>query len=289
MSAGLPYRVYGGLRFFERAEIKDVIAYLRLLLNPHDDVSFQRVVNVPPRGIGRATIAKLQATAKTNNQSCYSSAKDVSGKPGKSLGIFTSLINGLREKLHSLSLGEIVNCILDESGLKTFYAKQKDNDEKDRVGNLNELVVAAERFVGQDLVSPDEDFPMLSEFLAYATLAPGDDQEEPTDDVIQLMTVHAAKGLEFDCVFIAGLEENLFPHGLALDEPDGLEEERRLMYVGITRARKYLNLSYALRRASASSAGRSSFLNELPETCVCNTAKFPNIPLRMATNHKRTD
>jgi DNA helicase-2/ATP-dependent DNA helicase PcrA len=247
-NAGIAYRVYGGLRFFERAEIKHALAYLRLIENPADDTAFLRVVNFPPRGIGARTIEQLQDAAKPSGQSLYAAVGGVAGKAGVNLGAFVKLIDSLRFETAGLPLAEIVEAVLGRSNLLGHYRGEKEGAE--RVENLEELLNAAAAFVveegyGQDAAATQADgaaaLPSpLAAFLSHAALEAGENQAAEGQDALQLMTVHAAKGLEFHAVFITGLEEGLFPHENSMQELDGLEEERRLMYVAITRARRRL-------------------------------------------------
>ena len=303
-NAGVPYRVYGGLRFFERAEIKHALAYLRLLENPHDDTSFARVVNFPPRGIGARTLETLQDSARASGCSLWDAVSSVPGSAGAKLGGFVALIDVMRERSQGQTLRAIIEQVVDESGLAAHYRQDKEGE--DRLENLQELVSAAESFVmqegfGRDAValpldeqmatlsqSPasqglNPDVPMdgtaideptgetlspLVAFLTHAALEAGDNQAQAGQDAVQLMTVHASKGLEFDAVFICGLEEGLFPHENAMSDRDGLEEERRLMYVAITRARKRLYLSHAQVRMLHGQTRynvASRFFDELPE------------------------
>ena len=286
-NAGMPYRVYGGLRFFERAEVKHALAYLRLLENPNDDTSFLRVVNFPVRGIGARTIELLQDAARQSGRSLQQSVGGVAGKGGASLAAFVGLVDAMREATRGLTLRQIIEHMLQASGLIDFY--RTDKEGQDRLENLEELVNAAEAFVtqegfGKDAVSlpVDEALPALSTpdadsgevmsplaaFLTHAALEAGDNQAQAGQDAIQLMTVHSAKGLEFDAVFITGLEEGLFPHENSLSDADGLEEERRLMYVAITRARQRLYLSFSQTRMLHGQTRynvRSRFFDELPE------------------------
>jgi DNA helicase-2/ATP-dependent DNA helicase PcrA len=310
-NAAVPYRVYGGLRFFERAEIKHALAYLRLLENPHDDTSFLRIVNFPPRGIGARSIEQLQDAARAAGCSLHDAVSATTGKAGANLTAFVAKIDVLRERTLNLTLREIIDLTLQESGLVAHYKSEREG--ADRIENLEELVNAAESFVTQegfgrdavalpvdelgpgmlrqspasqgldpslpevnepapDYVPPDnetgETLSPLAAFLTHAALESGDNQAQAGQDAIQLMTVHSAKGLEFDCVFISGLEEGLFPHENSMSDPDGLEEERRLMYVAITRARKRLYLSHAQTRLLHGQTRyniRSRFFDELPE------------------------
>ncbi|WP_201495466.1 UvrD-helicase domain-containing protein [Rubrivivax sp. A210] len=285
-NAGMPYRVYGGLRFFERAEVKHALAYLRLLENVSDDTSFLRVVNFPARGIGARSIEQLQDAARASGRSLAQAVGAVAGKAGGNLQAFVALVDRMREATHGLTLREIIEHVLHASGLLDFY--KTDKEGQDRIENLEELVNAAESFVtqegfGKDAVAlpvdeqggeaaPDaetgEIMSPLAAFLTHASLEAGDNQAQAGADAIQLMTVHSAKGLEFDAVFITGIEEGLFPHENALSDADGLEEERRLMYVAITRARKRLYLSFSQTRMLHGQTRynvKSRFIEELPE------------------------
>ncbi|QMV74929.1 UvrD-helicase domain-containing protein [Comamonas piscis] len=319
-NAGVAYRVYGGLRFFERAEIKHALAYLRLLENPHDDTSFMRVVNFPPRGIGARTTEQLQEGAQAAGCSLYDAVTAVAGKAGTKLQAFVAMVDVLREETQGKTLRETIERMLVVSGLIEHYQSEKEG--ADRIDNLGELVTAAESFVTQEgfgkdavaipldeqqamgvpgsgqspvsqgldpdapaldiqlpdaanpaMVNPDtgETLSPLVAFLTHAALEAGDNQAQAGQDAVQLMTVHASKGLEFDAVFIGGLEEGLFPHENAMTDTGGLEEERRLMYVAITRARKRLYLSTSQTRMLHGTTRynvRSRFLDELPEEAL---------------------
>ncbi len=311
-NAGVPYRVYGGLRFFERAEIKHALAYLRLLENPHDDTSFMRVVNFPPRGIGARSIEQLQDIARASGCSLHDGVSAVPGKAGANLGAFVAKLDVLREQTAGMSLREIIGLVLAHSGLEAHYKLEKEG--QDRLENLAELVNAAESFVSQEgfgrdavalpvdelgarlnlsqspvsqgldpaadallpeFLAPDaetgETLSPLAAFLTHAALESGDNQAQAGQDAVQLMTVHSSKGLEFDCVFITGLEDSLFPHENAMNDVEGLEEERRLMYVAITRARKRLYLSYSQTRMLHGQTRynlKSRFFDELPESAL---------------------
>jgi DNA helicase-2/ATP-dependent DNA helicase PcrA len=358
-NAGVPYKVYGGLRFFERAEVKHALSYLRLIENPNDDTSFLRVVNFPARGIGARTLEQLQDVARQSGRSLAQSIGSVTGKGGANLHAFVAKIDAMREATRGLTLRQIIEHMLEASGLVDFY--KTDREGKERLENLEELVNAAEAFVtqegfGKDAVAlpvdeiargsanvfsgsagraeyntpgavtvDDEGVPMdlplvsgdgrseplrrvesgntepagaatsadaapgiaallqtpdaetgeimspLAAFLTHASLEAGDNQAQAGQDAIQLMTVHSAKGLEFDCVFITGLEEGLFPHENSISDLDGLEEERRLMYVAITRARKRLYLSFSQTRMLHGQTRyniKSRFLDELPEAAL---------------------
>ena len=257
--AGLSYRVYGGLRFFERQEIKHALAYLRLLANPADDNALLRIINLPARGIGARTVDGIQMAARDSGDSLWQAACQVGGRAAASVGRFVLLIEELRTAADTLGFAELVSHVIDASGLTAMY--QADKDGSERLENLSELVNAAVSFV------PDDPAQAMVEFLAHASLESGDHEAAAGEEAITLMTVHAAKGLEFDSVFLTGLEEGLFPHEQSFADPDGLEEERRLLYVAITRARRRLTLSYAQTRMLHGQTRYplpSRFLDELP-------------------------
>jgi len=267
-TAGVPYRVYGGLRFFDRQEIKHALAYLRLIGNPDDDTAFTRVVNFPTRGIGSRSLEALQEAAHRANSSLYNAAASLSGKAGTSVGTFIRLIETMRAETENLPLPEVIDHLIEKSGLRQFYLGEKEGRE--RLENLDELINAATNFLQEEtdtMANPAEANPLAS-FLAHASLEAGEHQAGEGQEAVQLMTVHAAKGLEFDVVFITGLEQGLFPHENSTQERDGLEEERRLMYVAVTRARKRLYLSNAQTRMLHGQTRfclPSLFLEELPE------------------------
>ncbi len=266
-NAGLPYRVYGGLRFFERAEIKHALAYLRLIANENDDTAFARIVNFPTRGIGARSIEQLADAAKTQGSSLHAAIPYVAGAGGAKLAAFAALVVKLREAAH-LPLPELVEHVLDLSGLREHYRNEKEGQE--RLANLDELVNAASGFIAEEGVVGEEGelSSDLASFLAHAALEAGEHQAGEGDDALQLMTVHSAKGLEFNIVFICGLEEGLFPHENSLNENKGLEEERRLMYVAVTRARQRLYLCHAQTRMLHGQMRYnlpSRFIEEIPE------------------------
>jgi DNA helicase-2/ATP-dependent DNA helicase PcrA len=287
-NAAIPYRVYGGLRFFERAEIKHALAYLRLLENPNDDTSFMRVVNFPARGIGARSVEQLQDIAKATGCSLHDAVSTLSGRAGVAIAGFVAKIDVLRERTAGMNLREIIKLMLEHSGLTDHYAKEREGE--DRLENLDELVNAGESFVMQEGFGRDaEGLPHMDEgplppdaetgetlsplaaFLTHAALEAGDNMAQAGQDAIQLMTVHSAKGLEFDCVFITGMEEGLFPHENSMNDHDGLEEERRLMYVAITRARSRLYLTHSQTRMLHGQTRynlKSRFFDELPEECL---------------------
>ncbi len=258
-SRGISYRVYGGLRFFERAEIKHALAYLRLVALPDDDNAFLRVVNFPPRGIGARTLEQLQDAARQKGSSLFKAAE------GK-VAAFTNLIETLRAETQGLPLKELVEVVVAKSGLIEHYKTEREG--ADRVANLEELVNAAAAFGEEDReIESGEAADPLTAFLTHAALEAGEHQAGDGQDALQLMTVHSAKGLEFDVVFLSGLEEGLFPHEQSAMERDGLEEERRLAYVAITRARKRLYLSHAQTRMLHGQTRYnvpSRFLEEIP-------------------------
>ena len=259
-SNGIAYRVYGGQRFFERVEIKHALAYLRLLANSDDDGAFLRVVNFPTRGIGARSIEQLQDAALASGSSLYKAVPSVPGKAGASLAAFVRIIESLRQETVDLQLPEVVGALLEKSGLVAHY--QSERDGADRVENLGELVNAAAAFM-QEEGSGD-----LATFLAHAALESGVNQAAEGMDALQMMTVHSAKGLEFHAVFLTGLEEGLFPHEQSVSEDDGLEEERRLAYVAVTRARTRLYLSFAQTRMLHGQTRyniASRFLDEIPD------------------------
>ncbi len=312
-NAGISYRVYGGLRFFERQEIKHVLAYLRLVANPDDDGALLRVVNFPTRGIGNRTIEQIQATAEQSGTSLWQSAcaSPPTGRSGAAIAAFVRLIEDMRRSTEGLPLQEIVDHVNQASGLINHYRKEKEG--ADRVENLEELVNAAAAFVSEEGLAIFTDAPTdedataigegsggdagnndlavieaaeidpLSAFLAHASLEAGDNQASAGADALQLMTVHSAKGLEFHTVIISGLEEGLFPHENSLNEDGGLEEERRLMYVAMTRARRRLYLSHTQSRMLHGQTRynvASRFLEEVPQELLkrLNTYVEANVP-----------
>jgi len=267
--AAIPYRVYGGLRFFERAEIKDTLAYLRLLMNRHDDTAFERVVNVPTRGIGARTVEGLRAKAKAAGISLWSAALaltadgTVGGKTSAAVRGFVALIERLGAETASSSLDVTVETITKGTGLLDYYREEGRERGEARSENLEELVSAARFFLTEEREGQD-----IVEFLAHAALEAGEGQAGEGQDSVQLMTLHAAKGLEFPIVFLTGLEEGLFPHERSIHDEARLEEERRLCYVGITRAMRELTLSYAeTRRIHGQDiyCAPSRFLTEIPD------------------------
>jgi len=260
-SQGIPYRVYGGLRFFERAEIKHALAYMRLIATPDDDNAFLRVANFPPRGIGARTVEQLQDAAK------QASVPLMKVADGSKAAIFKKLIEDLRNETQGLPLNEVVEVVIAKSGLVEHYKAEREG--ADRIENLEELVNAAAAFTEEERVTESgEAIDPLTAFLTHAALEAGEHQAGEGQDALQMMTVHSAKGLEFDVVFMSGLEEGLFPHEQSVMERDGLEEERRLAYVAITRARHRLYLSHAQTRMLHGQTRYnipSRFLEEIPQ------------------------
>src|SRR5450631_4191053 len=271
-NAGMPYRVYGGMRFFERAEVKHALAYLRLVAAASDDGAFLRVVNFPPRGVGARTLEALQERARTAGASLWQAACSApsGGKAGASLVAFVKMIEDVRAATFGLQLPETIEHVIHASGLLTHYAAERDSQE--RIENLQELVSAANSFVREaERTVGDEVLDPLTAFLSHAALEAGETQAAEGRPALQLMTVHSAKGLEFHTVFVTGLEEGLFPHENSLSEYDGLEEERRLAYVAVTRARRRLYLTHAQSRMLHGQLRyniASRFLDELPAGTV---------------------
>jgi len=272
LSARVPYRVYGGLRFFERAEIKDALAYLRLLANRRDDASFERVVNLPARGIGAKSLDILRAAARGAGGSLWEAAAAcmataaLGPKAGAAVHGFVALIERLAGETAQLALHEQVDQVLKSSGLIEHYRRDKADRGEARVENLDELVSAARGFTPEG-----SELAPLAAFLAHAALEAGEGQADAWEDCVQMMTLHSAKGLEFPLVFLTGMEEGLFPHQRSSADLDGLEEERRLCYVGMTRAMRQLYLSYAEQRRlhGVDSYGQvSRFVREIPEALI---------------------
>ncbi len=271
--AGMSYRVYGGLRFFERQEVKHALAYLRLIANPNDDGAFLRVVNFPTRGIGNRTLESIQDISKQSGTSLWQATCSFppSGRAGAALSSFVSLIENIKLQTEGFNLPDLIEHVIESSGLIQHY--QKEREGQDRIENLKELVNASTTFVKEEVVVEEaneaeaSEMDPLTAFLAHASLEAGDNQAQAGEDALQLMTVHSAKGLEFNSVFISGLEEGIFPHENSLNEQGGLEEERRLMYVAMTRARRRLYLSYSQIRMLHGQTRynvESRFVEEIP-------------------------
>jgi|TARA_B100000959_G_scaffold114506_1_gene120680 DNA helicase-2/ATP-dependent DNA helicase PcrA len=275
LSAAVPYRVYGGLRFFERAEIKDALAYLRLISNRDSDPAFERVVNVPTRGIGARTISTIRELSRELDVSMWAAAVNLTGSgdlPSRTRSVvqrFIDLIDELDDSTRHLELTEQTDVVVQRSGLLEHYRKQQGEKAQTRIENLEELVSAARNF---NFDPADEEHPdPLSDFLSHAALEAGEGQAEEWEDCVQLMSLHSAKGLEFPLVFLCGLEEGLFPHQRSIEEPGQLEEERRLCYVGMTRAMEQLFLTWAeVRRLHGREnyTRPSRFIREIPAELV---------------------
>lgn len=292
INEGIPYRVYGGLRFFERAEIKDALAYLRLMASRHDDPSFERVVNLPTRGIGAKTADTVRERARGEKISMWQAAQKLLPdtvlpvRAREALNGFLQLINRMAAETAGLALGETVEHMLVGSGLIAHFKKEQGEKAESRVENLEELSNAARGYEHDEAEGLDP----LSSFLAHAALEAGEGQAEKWEDCVQLMSLHSAKGLEFPLVFLTGLEEGLFPHQHSLEDPGRLEEERRLCYVGMTRARTRLVLTQAeLRRLHGKEhyTSPSRFLGEIPDNLIqeirAKPAQVNYIPAGLAT------
>jgi len=272
INAAIPYRVYGGLRFFERAEIKDALAYLRLISNRDDDSSFERVVNRPTRGIGARTVEIMRAYARANSCSMWRAAgavasDELNGRAANAARAFLNLIEAMARDTAGLDLQEQVDHVIHTSGLIDFFKKDKGEKGETRVENLLELVSAAKSFEPD----PAEEMSPLDEFLSHAALEAGEGQADAWEDCVQLMTMHSAKGLEFPLVFMSGMEDGLFPHQRSIADPSGLEEERRLCYVGITRAKQTLYATYAEQRrlhGMDNFSQPSRFIAEIPDEYI---------------------
>ncbi|MEL7536894.1 MAG: DNA helicase II [Pseudomonadota bacterium] len=268
MNAAIPYRVYGGLRFFERAEIKDALAYLRLVVNRDDDTSFERIVNVPTRGIGSRSVDMIRDYARANACSLWRAAgalvaDGLASRAANAVLAFLNLIELLDRDTKGLPLHEQVDHVVKVSGLLDHYQRDRGERSEAKVENLEELVSAARGYTVDD----GEELPPLEAFLAHAALEAGEGQADAWDDCVQLMTLHSAKGLEFPLVFLAGMEDGLFPHQRSVNDPGGLEEERRLCYVGTTRAMQRLYLTYAEQRRMHGMDNfsiPSRFISEIP-------------------------
>jgi len=276
LSRRIPYRVYGGLRFFERAEIKDALAYLRLIANRDDSAALERIINTPTRGIGNRTLEAIRLNAREQDVSLWRAAVGLTENRGvlparaaNALGAFVGLIDRLDAETADSDLADQLETVLDRSGLRAHVGKDRSERAQDRLENLDELITAARNF--QQDATIEDGMDTLTAFLSHAALEAGEGQADAWEDCVQLMTLHSAKGLEFPVVFLVGLEEGLFPHRMSAEEPGRLEEERRLAYVGITRARQRLVITYAERRRLH---GRdefgiaSRFIRELPPELV---------------------
>ncbi len=272
--ADVPYRVHGGFKFYERAEVKDALAYLRLANFRGDDAAFERVVNLPARGIGNRTLDDVRQTARLERITLWDAAvrlitnRELASRAAGALQQFLTLIDELAHEIEGLGLDSTIELVVERSGLVEHYKKEKGERGLDRIENLGELVTAARDF---EPAEDERELPLVSAFLSHAALEAGEGQAGSFEDCVQLMTLHSAKGLEFANVFLVGLEEGLFPHTRSAEDPSQLEEERRLCYVGITRAMKHLTLSYAESRRLHGTdyyPQASRFLRELPRELV---------------------
>ena len=285
LRAQMPYRIYGGQRFFERVEIRNVLAYMRLVSNRDADAAFERVVNTPPRGVGQKSVAEIRALARAAEIPLWQAATKIldegllTGRARNAISAFLLMIEKLDEQTAEADLGELVEIVVEATGLKDYHAKEGGERGQARVENMAELVTAAKTYdPSEDYIFDtdphEQEVPSLSildDFLSHAALEAGEGQGDPDQDCVQLMTMHSAKGLEFPLVFLAGLEDGLFPHMMSLEEPGRLEEERRLCYVGVTRAMKLLYLTYAeSRRINGSETFNrpSRFIGEMPEEVI---------------------
>lgn len=269
---GMPYRIYGGQRFYDRLEIKNALAYLRLILNRHDDAAFERVINTPTRGIGSKTLDTVRLLARDQSCSLYQAVNGIllnhglSARAGNALKSFLTLLDDLEDSVNGSSLHQQVETVLEKSRLLEFHRNEKGERGQARAENLEELVNACRSFAVED-----SEMTPLEAFLDAAALDAGDTQAEEYEDAVQMMTLHSAKGLEFPYVFLVGMEENLFPHKMSADTSEGLEEERRLCYVGVTRAMRKLTLTYAESRrlyGSETFNSVSRFIREIPQHLV---------------------
>ena len=295
LRANIPYRIYGGLRFYDRLEIKNAISYLRIIFNPHDNPAFERSVANPTRGVGAKTLAKIRSLANKHNISYIQASSKmidenvISGRGANGLKKFLEIILGLCGKIDDISLSEIVGSILEQSGLIQFHEKEPGEKGKTRKENLEELLSAAKNF--EMSFSDDKTNREITEqFLSNVSLDAGDRQADEFDDAVQLMTLHSAKGLEFPLVFMTGLEETLFPHGRSMESPDQLEEERRLCYVGITRAMKKLYLTYAeSRRLHGNDIFNppSRFIKEIPSECIMEIRPKASVTMPYSRNESK--
>ncbi len=268
MESGILHKIYGGFRFYERKEVKDAIAYLRLIIEPKDDVSFARIINVPARGIGKESVAQLREFASSRGLALFEAVADFVSEPSvrpavaRRLRTFHEIIQTLKDGALQRPLSELIQDVLEKSGYIEDLASKKTTESQERLENLNELIAAVDEF------DPDPDAPALLQFLDQVALVSDIDKMKEGEDHVTLMTLHLAKGLEFPIVFMVGMEEGLFPHVRSLDDPDELEEERRLCYVGMTRAKEMLTMSHAFRRrvfGTTRYGVASRFLDEIPD------------------------
>ncbi|HHG2235430.1 TPA: DNA helicase II [Vibrio parahaemolyticus] len=274
IQAGLPYRIYGGMRFFERQEIKDALAYMRLMANRNDDAAFERVVNTPTRGLGDKTLETIRRAARDRGCTMWEASvamldeQVLAGRAAGALGRFIELITALEDDTLEMPLHEQTDHVIKYSGLFAMYEQEKGEKSKARIENLEELVTATRQF---EKPEEAEEMSLLTAFLTHAALESGEGQADEFEDAVQLMTLHSAKGLEFPLVFMVGVEEGMFPSQMSAEEAGRLEEERRLCYVGMTRAMQKLYITYAeMRRLYGQDKYHkpSRFIRELPETCL---------------------
>lgn len=287
--SGVPYRIYGGLRFYDRLEIKNAVAYLRLLINRDDDTAIERVINTPTRGIGDKTIEVVRGYAREQRVSMWRALSEViersllPARAANALSQFAQLIDRLDAETDAMTLDELTDHVVRQSGLIEFHQAEKGEKGQARVENLQELVVATREFAVED-----DSLPPLTAFLDRAALDAGEHEAAEYEDSVQLMTLHSAKGLEFPLVFIAGLEENLFPHKMSMDDPAKIEEERRLCYVGITRAMQKLILTYAESRrlyGEDNYHSPSRFLREIPKTLMQEVRLQSSVTRPLSSRH----
>ena len=294
VASGIKYRVFGGLRFFERSEIKDVLAYLRLCTHSYDDVSFERIVNQPPRGIGNKTVAMIRDNARATDQPLWKVAesmlqtKSLTARASSAVDSFVTLVNSVRAEIAEMSLQKKIEHIVDRSGLVEHFEKDKSERGESRIENIQELSNAARAF--EFVAIDDSEMTLTDSFLAHAALEAGEGQSDADDDCVQLMTLHSAKGLEFPVVFMTGMEQGLFPHQRSVEEPGRLEEERRLCYVGITRARKKLYLTLAEERRLHGRAQYnmpSKFVGEIPTELLEEIRPRLNVSVPVYNSYSR--
>lgn len=292
LARGISYRVYGGLRFYERAEIKDALAYLRLMSNRHDDPSFERVVNLPTRGIGERSLQAIRDHSRDYRVSLWDAActlcqqQLLASRAMSALSGFISLIEKLAGDCDGLDLGDTVELVIEHVGLIEHFKKDKGERGQARIENLDELGTAARQFQYDESI----DMSQLDAFLSHASLESGESGDSQNDDCVQLMTLHSAKGLEFPAVFLCGVEEGLFPHKMSIEEPGRLEEERRLCYVGITRARQRLYITHAETRrihGAETFPAPSRFINEIPEELIKEIRPKQRAPQVSTLRHLR--
>ena len=299
----VPYRIYGGQRFFERAEIRNALAYMRLLSNRDADAAFERIVNTPTRGIGDKTVDQIRSVARADGISLWKASEKlregsgVAGRVRNAIGQFMELIESLDAATMEADLPDLCEVIIERSGLKDYYERERGERGQARVENLQELITAARTFDPENVTTFDSTLPeqepetLLEEFLNHAALEAGEGQSNANQDCVQMMTLHSAKGLEFPLVFLAGMEEGLFPHMMSLEEPGRLEEERRLCYVGITRAMKQLYMTYAESRRINGTENYnrvSRFVKEIPSDLVQEVRLKSSVSRPVHTPTKRS-